>query len=180
MISANQLREINPELWVPPTPAKVVLAVVFLCITAWAIFRLWSKFRRLFFNKKRDPDRFLNKLQSVNRLRLQQYISYAETVERSVDILRRGLRSADRRSGGSGGHRTTGEWMRWSEEVQLGSSLQTSLRRIFEIADQMKFGNDEIGLDQVRFVTSQSQNVLQQLADDYEKRTWRLPTGRAT
>jgi hypothetical protein len=158
------LREIDAEMRVPWTAAQWLMFAFMLITLLIAVVAIGRRFQRYLASRPPTFPTLLRQLDRIDQLRLRRGISHGDALVSIAEVLRGGLRLADHRRGGTGGYRTTGEWLAWSEHALPGDAARLAIARVLEPADGVKFSAAQVSLGDVRGATTAAKTLLQGLA----------------
>jgi len=158
------LREIDPELPVPWTPAQWLLAVVITVVAVLLIRRFYRWILLRIRSRRRDFQTLTQELDDIDEARLQRQLPYHQAVAAAAELLREGMRLADSESGGNGLYRTSNEWLRWSDRMVGDEKTRQRIESVLRRHDRSLYVDGAASLDDARLAVAESRSVLTELS----------------
>jgi hypothetical protein len=153
------LREIDGPLSVPWTATQWMLWTTVCALRLVAVLRLYRYLQRWWANRQITFTSLRRELDEIDQARLRRQLEYDEVILAIADGLRSALRLADRQRGGSGGYRTTGQWVSWSAQ-HLPTDQQKTIQAVLRLADDLKFSQGQSSLSEVRMAITAVRELL--------------------
>jgi cbb3-type cytochrome oxidase subunit 3 len=158
------LREIDGEMTVPWTAAQWFSVALILVLLIAVVVYAYRHIKRYLANRQKTIPALLQDLDRIDQMRLDRRMNHDQAILSIADVLRTGFALADRRCGGTGGYRTTGEWFAWSRQHLPAEPQRQAVRHLLSLADSLKFSASQSSLSEVRQAMIAARDVLETLA----------------
>ena len=172
------LREIDPEMHVPWTPLQWLLALAVTVVVLTLLRQIYRWLSDRWTSSRRDFLTLIRELDGLDEARLQRRKSHSQVVTTAAELLREGLRMADREKNGSRLYRTSAEWVQWSRQEDHDHGIHQRIQEVLRLHDRLLYLDQPPSLDDARKAVTDSRQVLLELSRSAAEPSRAKPTAK--